>query len=31
MDPGHDDALALLVALALRPVVGVSAVAGNQT
>ncbi|MCY0899098.1 MAG: nucleoside hydrolase [Firmicutes bacterium] len=31
MDPGHDDALALLVALALRPVMGVSAVAGNQT
>ncbi|MCY0879628.1 MAG: nucleoside hydrolase [Firmicutes bacterium] len=31
MDPGHDDALALLAALALLPVVGVSVVAGNQT
>lgn len=31
MDPGHDDALALLVALASLPVLGVSTVAGNQT
>ncbi len=31
MDPGHDDALALLVALASLPVIGLSTVAGNQT
>ncbi len=31
MDPGHDDALALLVALGSLPVAGVSVVAGNQT
>ncbi len=31
MDPGHDDALALLVALAIWPVLGVTTVAGNQT
>ena len=31
MDPGHDDALALLVALALMPVRGLTTVAGNQT
>lgn len=31
MDPGHDDALALLVALACLPVQGVTVAAGNQT
>ncbi|WP_242968306.1 nucleoside hydrolase [Sulfobacillus sp. hq2] len=31
MDPGHDDALAMLVALATLEVQGVSVVAGNQT
>jgi inosine-uridine nucleoside N-ribohydrolase len=31
MDPGHDDALALLVALASLKVKGVTAVCGNQT
>ena len=31
MDPGHDDALALLVALASLKVKGVTTVAGNQT
>lgn len=31
MDPGHDDALALLVALRCFPVRGVTTVAGNQT
>ncbi len=31
MDPGHDDALALLVALKVVEVVGVTTVAGNQT
>ncbi|NMP22777.1 nucleoside hydrolase [Sulfobacillus harzensis] len=31
MDPGHDDALALLAALATLPVRGLSTVAGNQT
>ena len=30
MDPGHDDALALLVALSCLPVRGVTTVAGNQ-
>lgn len=31
MDPGHDDALALLAALAVLEVTGVTTVAGNQT
>lgn len=31
MDPGHDDALALLAALAVLEVAGITTVAGNQT